>query len=302
MSRPIQDFTGQRKGRLVVIQHAYVKNKNHFWECKCDCGNIKCISTSSLNRGTRSCGCYQKETAKNVKYVNLVGKKFGRLIVKKALGSNKYNQIIWECKCQCGNTAQVTSRSLNSGYSKSCGCLRREGCCRIDLTGRHFGKLVVVEYAGTKNKKVMWKCLCECGLETVVRAAHLTSGSTISCGCITSLGNRTIHQVLTRLNIDHEMEYRFDDCRNKQPLPFDCYIPSVRMVIEFQGRQHYKPMEIGQFGVKTIEQAQKQFEKQIKHDQIKKQYCQDNNIQLVVISYWDYHRIEDILKETLRGE
>ena len=57
---------------------------------------------------------------------------------------------------------------------------------RENLTGRRFGKLVVIEWAKSfrsNNKKTFWKCLCDCGKETFVRADMLKSGNTKSCGC-----------------------------------------------------------------------------------------------------------------------
>ena len=54
----------------------------------------------------------------------------------------------------------------------------------IDRTGQVFGKLTVLEQAGRDRlKKVLWKCKCECGNETVVVAGSLTTGNTTSCGC-----------------------------------------------------------------------------------------------------------------------
>jgi len=55
----------------------------------------------------------------------------------------------------------------------------------IDRTGQMFGKLTVVEQAGrNKLKKVLWRCRCECGKETVVVSGSLVTGNTTSCGCI----------------------------------------------------------------------------------------------------------------------
>lgn len=55
----------------------------------------------------------------------------------------------------------------------------------IDRTGQRFGKLVVVAEAGRdKNKKVLWKCVCDCGGETTVPSGALVTGNTASCGCV----------------------------------------------------------------------------------------------------------------------
>lgn len=58
----------------------------------------------------------------------------------------------------------------------------------IDLTGKRFGKLVVMERADTTaNKQIRWRCLCDCGIETVVMGQSLRRGQTKSCGCSQAL-------------------------------------------------------------------------------------------------------------------
>lgn len=59
----------------------------------------------------------------------------------------------------------------------------------IDLTGRKFGKLTALQRVKNDGKRVMWKCRCECGREVIVRAYHLTSGHSKSCGCIKRKNN-----------------------------------------------------------------------------------------------------------------
>lgn len=53
----------------------------------------------------------------------------------------------------------------------------------IDLTGRKFGRLTVVERQPNQGRKTMWLCRCDCGNETVISGSNLTSGNTKSCGC-----------------------------------------------------------------------------------------------------------------------
>lgn len=57
---------------------------------------------------------------------DLIGKKFGRLKVIKKTDMRKGGNIVWECICECGNKTLVNTSSLNSGNTKSCGCLRRD--------------------------------------------------------------------------------------------------------------------------------------------------------------------------------
>lgn len=61
-----------------------------------------------------------------------------------------------------------------------------------DLIGLRFNYLVVIERAGRDNtgKNATWKCLCDCGNETIVTTSHLKSGHTTSCGCIKKSGQK----------------------------------------------------------------------------------------------------------------
>ena len=53
----------------------------------------------------------------------------------------------------------------------------------IDLTGRRFGRLTVIERAENRNNHTMWRCVCECGNEITTRMDNLTRGGSLSCGC-----------------------------------------------------------------------------------------------------------------------
>lgn len=110
-------------GKLTVIDFKYINN-NPKIICQCDCGNIVETKYSLLTSGnTKSCGCFQKEkTKENSKFQikNLIGQKFGELIPIKIFETNKKG-VIWTCKCSCGKIVNVSSRSLCSGHTKSCG-------------------------------------------------------------------------------------------------------------------------------------------------------------------------------------
>ena len=55
----------------------------------------------------------------------------------------------------------------------------------IDLTGKKFGKLTVLEYAGLSiHNTSRWKCICECGTEKEIEGQSLRTSNTTSCGCL----------------------------------------------------------------------------------------------------------------------
>lgn len=64
--RKITDLTGQKIGRLTVIERDCRKTKYVMWICKCDCGNIiSCRSSNLINKKSTSCGCKRIETLSN---------------------------------------------------------------------------------------------------------------------------------------------------------------------------------------------------------------------------------------------
>jgi len=64
------------------------------------------------------------------KKLNLIGKKFGRLLVVRKKGITRFREILWKCQCDCGNTSVVLARSLVSGNTRSCGCLLSEATAK----------------------------------------------------------------------------------------------------------------------------------------------------------------------------
>lgn len=60
------------------------------------------------------------------RFNDLTGKRVGRLTVIRRMPNNANNKIMWLCKCDCGNETTVISSLLNTGRTKSCGCLTRE--------------------------------------------------------------------------------------------------------------------------------------------------------------------------------
>lgn len=124
-----KNLIGKRFGRLTVIEATNDRqNRAVVWKCKCDCGNEILVPTGKLTSGnTQSCGCLRLENlSKKISY-DLIGKKFGKLTVINKTGLRKDRNIIWECKCDCGNTHYVTSTLLINGKVKSCGCLKSQG-------------------------------------------------------------------------------------------------------------------------------------------------------------------------------
>ena len=64
------------------------------------------------------------------RFESLIGKRFGRLVVKKQTEQRKSGEIVWECLCDCGNITTGSTGQLNQGKKQSCGCLARESSAK----------------------------------------------------------------------------------------------------------------------------------------------------------------------------
>lgn len=303
---PAIDMTGERYGRLTVLERDYSKPKGRaYWYCQCDCGNITSVSRGNLLNGSvQSCGCLAKELTSKRSLIDLTGQRFGRLTVlqrDESKPKGHQRKVYWICRCECGKIKSIPTDKLRSGEIQSCGCLQRERSHEAnfqDITGKKFGFLVPLYPTGEKKwRKTVWHCKClNCGGEIDVIHSYLTSGDVKSCGCIKrSYGEEKIAQILKENNVNFKSEYVFDDLKSKQGihLRFDFAIfkeSQLYCLIEFQGEQHTKPVEWfgGEEALKSLQER----------DNIKKEYCKKHNIDLIEISYEDKDKLDwEYLKE-----
>ncbi len=114
------DLSTQLFGRLTVIRLHERKNPSDSvkWECVCECGETKIVSTSDLRSGSiKSCGCLRREG------IDLTNCVFGRLTAKERVGKNKHGTYLWRCVCECGGEVVVSTSNLTTGHTQSCKCL-----------------------------------------------------------------------------------------------------------------------------------------------------------------------------------
>ena len=115
---------------------------------------------------------------------------YGCIFVKevsplKSSSGHSYRRAEFICGF-CGKKFVTKIANIKYGYTKSCGCAlkhtQREKSAK-KFIGKRFGKLTVIEQV-IVNDSVMYKCQCDCGNTTIVKAGNLTSGNTQSCGCL----------------------------------------------------------------------------------------------------------------------
>lgn len=303
------DLTGQRFGNLVVLKkdNKYAKEHNlkcqgrAYWRCLLDDGRIITVSGTALRHySDRKTWGESRLTIAEKQLLNneMIGRKFNHLTVtglnyEKTFNSlNKKNRIYWDCICDCGNTKVVSGTSLRTGRTKTCGCANV-----IDLIGRRFGKLVVINRTNKRrNRSAIWECECDCGNVVEVCSLDLLGDEkhcTRSCGCIDSRGEYKITQLLLKSGIAFESEKTFDTCHlpeSCRPLRFDFYINNA-FLLEYDGEQHYK---YGNgWNTKEI------YDSLVARDHFKNMWCKENNIPLKRIPYTDLNdfTLDDILSD-----
>lgn len=146
MTNTLIDLTGQRFGKLVVLQKGEPRitpNGTYFtrWLCQCDCGNTALVDTHKLRSGhTTSCGCAKRLIRPSKK--NLEGQRFGKLTVIRFLEPNEreHPHREWLCQCDCGNQCQVGGNKLISGATTSCGCRVVERIGNLNRKYQHTNK------------------------------------------------------------------------------------------------------------------------------------------------------------------
>lgn len=133
---------------------------------------------------------------------------------------------------------------------------------------------VIGEYIGD-GVPILHRCKID-GHEWMARPGNILQGQ--GCPkCNMSKGEKTIANWLNKNNISYEQQKTFDGCRNKLPLPFDFYLTDYNIAIEYNGKQHYEPVDY--FG------GEEAFKNVVLRDKIKENYCSENNIHLIKIAY-----------------
>lgn len=107
--------------------------------------------------------------------------------------------------------------------------------------------------------------------------------------CSSSLGEDRVRQFLNEMKVSFQKEKPISNQKGRWPLRFDFYLSNHNIAIEFDGKQHFEPVEhFG--GKKYLEYIQKR-------DKIKNDYCHQNNIRLIRIRYDE--NVEARLREDL---
>ena len=154
-----------------------------------------------------------------------------------------------------------------------------------------FGDVYDYDFTGYKNIKSYIKAKCSNHSYFNISAeSHLKGFGCSSCGKF-SIGENEISNYLESKNIGYEKQKSFDGCVYVNKMQYDFFIPSKNICIEYDGVQHFKPIEY--FG------GDKNFKSQLIKDKIKSDFCKNNGIKLIRIPYYEYKNIQKILENEI---
>lgn len=185
---------------------------------------------------------------------------------------------------KCNNVYDVTpSNFINSSRCPYCAKLSYKNRLTkvnidfkkevFDLVGNEYTFLD--QYVNSKTKlRVKHN---KCGNIYEVSPSDFISHQTRCPFCNSPKGETIISKILDTINIKYEYQKTFPDLRDTQLLSYDFYIPDQNILIEYQGIQHYQPIEY--FGGDT------RFKYQQKHDKMKAEYAKARGYKLIAVPY-----------------
>jgi len=162
----------------------------------------------------------------------------------------------------------------------------------FNLVGDEY--TILSEYTSTNNKVKIKHNICN--HEYTVSPNNFINGNKrcLKCSNRRSKSEERIENFFKDNKIEFDKEKTFSDCyRERRLLPFDFYIPSLNILIEYDGEYHFH----------KLKQTKEEFLRRKENDKIKNEFCLNKNINLLRISYREKNTIEQILeKEVLKHE
>ena len=292
----IKEYYEKFPESTVEIVGEYVGANKHI-KCRCKVDEYEWEACpSDLLKGI---GCYQCSLRnKTVKHEDFVKRMEEINPNIEFLTEYKKNMEKIKCKCKIdGYEWNVTPNKLLLGR----GCPK---CGGKIVDHDEFQKITYNKYVKVLDKyeKIEKPLLCQCLINPEHKWYAMSNNLRQGTGCPIckkSKGELRVKEVREENETKFTPQKYFEDCKDKNPLPFDFYLDDYNIAIEYDGTQHYFPTA---FFTRDEEAAKENFEYVKSHDKIKTKYCEDNGIKLIRIPYWSFNKIEEIIKsEVLEG-
>lgn len=283
---------------IYVGNHKDEKKKHTMIDFICKKHSDKGIQSKDWSHfKTYKCGCsFCTGRGKTTDDIKKEIKNEDVILISEYIGNEKPIK----CKCKsCGNEWTTLPKILITNGSGCPVCGREKSINAETKSQEQFVKEMAevnkdIEILGAYvNTHTKIKCKCNiCNTVWYGYPANLLNKSTGCPKCNMSIGEKSLLDTLNKLGISYISQYIIHDGKHKKPLRFDAFNESNKVAFEFNGEQHYYPVD---FAGKGKLWAQEQFKLTLERDNSKKKYCKDHGIKLIIIPYWEKRNIEKYL-------
>jgi very-short-patch-repair endonuclease len=254
------------------------------------------------NHGCKECSGWGQMKFNNTEFLKRIDKIHGDKLIYKNI-VYKGHEIPLEIICPKHGVFEKTPKDLlikkagcpKCGYEKSTDKRRRSIDDFVKISNKIHNNAYDYSMVDYKRATDKVKIICVYhGIFEQTPKDH-TNQKQGCPKCQISKGEKIIKSFLLEHNISFIEQKRFKDCINPSTnriLPFDFFIPSLNLCIEFDGEQHFSPIE--RFG------GLNKFKDIIHRDEIKNEYCKINNIILLRIKYNQIKKINKILEKYVK--
>ena len=285
------------KGRFIPQEFIYNDSKKYkFKDLKCN--KVFDVTIKTLLY-TGSCPYCDLERIKNttLTFKQTLKDLFGDNY--QLIGEYRSNYITLLHK-KCGHYISVSPESIKSSNGNLCYVCNSSSLIThydfVEKVNNMCGNLYSVLGVYTKTHTKIRMRHNTCMHEWEVTPAHFLNGNRCPRCRSYSSGELKIIEYLKNNNMSFETQYTFNDLIFKKELRFDFAIfnkdGNLKLLCEYHGRQHYEKVNFNGINDKL---ANKIYKETLIRDDIKYQYCKDNEIDILYIKYTDYNNIEEIL-------
>ena len=196
------------------------------------------------------------------------------------------------CRCKKCGRIQENKKIYDYFANKHCYCQTKSIKKPNDILLKELGDDIELleSYVNTDTPLLIHNNRCNHTYKA--RLSHLLKNKNMCPICNSSTGEKEILYCLDKMGLSYIREFKINI--GNQNMRIDFYLPEYNLMIEYNGIQHYQPVE--HFG------GAEKFNQQQKRDNKLLEYCECNNIKLLIIPYTEYNKIEKILKEVLPNE
>jgi hypothetical protein len=258
------DLTGEIFGDRTVIKYDGYTTKS-YWICRCICGKEERLSTQSVKNNYK---CKHN----TLRYIDITGKKFGKLTALKRARDGK-----WLCECECGERKLIYSSNLRSGGTTSCKCniqtkLNREEC--IDKINKFINK-----YESKPSREELEEIF---GVSKAIVRKYIDRFELSAY--IDNKFRSKQERYIAKYLIEHGLNIETNSRKIVSGYEIDIYIPEKKIAIEFNGNYWHSELF-----------------KDMCYHQNKSLACIKADIDLVHIFEYNFDDIDNILDSIING-